>query len=59
MAALYRGPRGGVPITTSQLEANPRTVHMFNYQRMTMLGNGVLLNVQIHITTFVKEDSKK
>ena len=58
MAVSYRGARGGVPNTTSQLEAKPRTVELFNFQRMTMLGNGVLVLVQLHITTFVKEVSK-
>ena len=56
MAVSYRGARGGIP--TSQLEAKPRTVELFNFQRMTMLGNGVLVIVQMHITTFVKEVSK-
>ena len=50
-----RGPRGGIP--TSHLEAEPRTVEMFIFQRQ-MLGNGLLLLVQLTVTTFVKEVSK-
>ena len=50
-----RGPRGGVPITTSHLEAKTRTVDLLIFQRMCMLGNGLLVIVQRHITSFVKE----
>ena len=57
MGDSSRGPRGGH--RTSQLEAKPRTVDLFIFRRMSVLGNGVMVLVQMtHITTFVKEVSK-
>ena len=56
MGGSSRGPRGGVQ--TTQMEADPRTVEKFIFQRVRLLVNGLMLLVQIHITTFVKEVSK-
>ena len=47
-----RGPRGG--LTTTQMKAKPRTVHLLILRRMSLLGNGVMLLVQLHFSTFVK-----
>ena len=52
----YRGARGGLP--SSQMEAKTKTVDMLGLQRMRMLGNGVMVLVHLHCTTFVKAVSK-
>ena len=44
---------------SNQLEAKSRTVEGFFFQRITLLANGLLILVHQHITTFVKEVSKK
>ena len=54
----YRGPRGGVAKPMSHLEAKPRIVDVLIFQRGRMLGNGLLVHVQLNISTFVKEVSK-
>ena len=54
----YRGRCGGMQNPTSQLEAKPITVDWLIFQKVTQLGNGVLVHVQMHIATFVKKVSK-
>ena len=56
MGVSYRGPRGGFPNPT--MEEKPRIVHKLIFQRVTMPGSGVIIFVQMHITTYVKEVSK-
>ena len=54
----YRGPRGGVAKPMSHLEAKPRIVDVLIFQRGRMLGNGLLVQMHLIITSFVKEVSK-
>ena len=56
MGVSSRGARGGN--RTSHLEAKQRTVQKFIFQKIDMLGNGVICPVHKQITTFVKEVSK-
>ena len=54
----FHGPPGG--IKTVQKEEKPGTVHCLVFQRMTGLGNGLMVNVHyMHVTTFVKEALNK
>jgi len=58
MGVSYRGPRGGVAKAMIHLEAKQRTVQKFIFQKINMLGNGVICPVHKQLTSFVKEVSK-